>query len=151
MESFFSFNLEIKRYVKEKPMTETIPTDYLDLFKKPSMAHLATLMPDGSPQVSPVWVDFDGKHVLINSVANRQKDKNMRRDGRVAVEIQDPASPFRYVLVRGIVVEITEDGAEEHIDTMAVRYTGEKYKWRVPGQVRVLYKIIPINITTSES
>jgi len=130
-------------------MTQIIPVDFLDLFKKPSIAHLATLMPDGSPQVSPVWVDYDGRYVLVNTAVDRQKDINMRRDGRVALEIQDPADFFRYILVRGEVAEITETGAEDQIDTLALRYTGAAYKWRIPGQVRVMVKIDPEHVTTS--
>jgi PPOX class probable F420-dependent enzyme len=107
-------------------MTEhTIPEKYLDLFEKRAFAHLATLMPDGSPQVTPVWVDYDGEYVLVNSSIGRQKDLNMRRDPRVAIDIQDPDQPYRHLQVRGEVVEITEEGADEHIDKMAKKYRGD--------------------------
>lgn len=121
-----------------------VPEKYLDLFKKKAFAHLATLMKDGSPQVTPVWVDYDGKHVRVNSALGRVKDKNLRRDPHVALAIQDPDNPYRYLEVRGKVVDITQKGADEHIDTLAQKYIGQsKYPWRKPGEVRVLYKIEP--------
>jgi len=129
-------------------MPETIPNEYLDLFQKRAFAILATLMPDGSPQVTPVWCDFDGTHVLVNSARGRVKDRNMRRDPRVALVILDPDNPYRYVEIRGRVVEITEDGAEAHIDRLAKKYLGvETYPYRQPGEVRVLYKIRPERVS----
>ncbi len=129
-------------------MSETIPSAYLDLFEKRAFAVLATLMPDGSPQVTPVWCDFDGAHVLVNSARGRVKDRNMRRDPRVALVILDPDNPYRYLEVRGRVVEITEDGAEAHIDRLAQKYLGvERYPYRQPGEVRVLYKIRPERVS----
>ena len=101
-------------------------------------------MPDGSPQVTPVWVDYDGKHVLVNSAEGRRKDKNLRRDGRVALAIMDPENPYRYLQIRGRVAEITNEGASQHIDKMAQKYLGkDKYPYAQPGEVRVLYKIEP--------
>ncbi|MFQ5815819.1 MAG: TIGR03618 family F420-dependent PPOX class oxidoreductase, partial [Candidatus Hydrothermarchaeaceae archaeon] len=82
-------------------MTEVIPANYLDLFEKKAFANLATIMPDGSPQVTPVWVDVDGDDVLINSARGRQKDLNMRSRPQVALSIQDPDNPYRYLEVRG--------------------------------------------------
>jgi PPOX class probable F420-dependent enzyme len=129
---------------------QMIPDKYLDLFQKRAFAHLATLMPDGSPQVSPVWVDFDGTHLIVNSARGRQKDRNMRRDARVAVEVQDPDNPYRYLLVRGRVVKITEEGADASIDRLAFKYLGqERYPYRQPGQVRVIYRIQPEHVTGS--
>jgi PPOX class probable F420-dependent enzyme len=128
---------------------KNIPDEFLDLFKKRAFGHLATLMPDGTPQVTPVWVDYDGTHVLVNTARGRQKDRNMQRNKMVAVEVQDPENPYRYLAVRGPVIEITEEGADAHIDDLAIKYTGQKYKWRSPGQVRVIYKIAPKYITTS--
>jgi PPOX class probable F420-dependent enzyme len=125
-------------------MTECIPKDYLDLFAKPAFAHLATLMQDGSPQVTPVWVDYDGTYVLFNSAVGRVKDKNVRRDPRVAMAIQDPENPYRYLQVRGRVVEITQDGADAHINKLSQKYLGQpQYPYRQPGEVRVLYKVEP--------
>jgi PPOX class probable F420-dependent enzyme len=121
-----------------------IPEKYRDLFNKPAFANLATLMPNGSPQVTPVWVDYDGKHVIFNSAKGRQKDRNVRREPRVALTIMDPENPYRYVEVRGRVKEITEKGADAHIDKMAKKYLNkDKYPFRQPGEVRVLYKIEP--------
>ena len=125
-------------------MAAKIPENFLDLFKKKAFGSLSTLMPDGSPQVTPVWVDFDGQHVIFNSAKGRQKDRNVRRDPRVAMAIIDPDNPYRYMEIRGKVAEITEQGADEHIDKMAKKYLGvDKYPYRQPGEVRVIYKIEP--------
>jgi PPOX class probable F420-dependent enzyme len=130
-------------------MTAVIPQQYLDLFEKKAFANLATLMPDGSPQVTPVWVDFDGKYLIVNSARGRQKDKNMKRNPAVALVLGDPKNPYRYLEVRGHVAEITETGASEHIDKMAKKYLGvDTYPNRGPGEVRVLYKIEPLHVTS---
>ena len=122
----------------------TVPEKYLDLFQKKAFASLGTLMPDGRPQVTPVWCDYDGAHVIINTAKGRAKDKNMRRDPRVTMAVIDPDNPYRYLEVRGRVVEITEQGADAHIDKMAKKYLNvDKYPGRQPGEVRVLYKIEP--------
>jgi PPOX class probable F420-dependent enzyme len=126
-----------------------IPDSHLDLFKKKAFAHLATLMPDGQPQVTPVWVDFDGRYVLINTAEGRQKDKNLQRDGRVALSIIDPENPYRYLEVRGRVAQRTLDGADQHIDAMAKKYLGkDTYPFRQSGESRVIYKIEPKRITS---
>jgi PPOX class probable F420-dependent enzyme len=123
-------------------MAATIPEKYQDLFQKKAFANLATLMPDGKPQVTPVWCDFDGKHVLVNSAKGRVKDRNMRRDPRVSMALIDPDNPYRYLQLQGRVVEITENGADQHIDRLAKKYLGlDKYPNRQPGEVRVIYKI----------
>lgn len=125
-------------------MAASIPDNYKDLFNKKAFAHLGTAMPDGSPQVTPVWCDFDGTHIRINSAKGRVKDNNMRRNKRVAIAIMDPDNPYRYLAVRGMVDEITEQGADAHIDSLAKKYLGQdKYPYRRPGEVRVLYKIRP--------
>jgi len=130
-------------------MPEAIPEKYVDLFKKKAFASLATLMPDGRPQVTPVWCDWDGQHILFNSARGRQKDRNVRRDPHVAVALMDPENPYRYLEVRGTVVEITEEGADAHIDKMAKKYLGvDKYPYGQPGEVRVIYKIRPEHTTT---
>jgi PPOX class probable F420-dependent enzyme len=130
--------------------SSVIPSQYLDLFKKKALGHLATLMPDGSPQVTPVWIDFDGQHVLFNTAEKRQKDRNLQRDGRVAVSIVDPDNPFRYLEVRGKVVDRTLQGADAHIDALAKKYTGsDKYEFRQPGEVRVIFKILPEHTTSN--
>jgi PPOX class probable F420-dependent enzyme len=128
----------------------TIPEQFKDLFTKVAFAHLATLMADGSPHVTPVWVDYDGANVRVNSAKGRVKDKNMRRDKRVALSIQDPDDPYRYLAIRGEVAEITENGADAHIDALAKKYLGkERYPFRSPGEVRVIYKIRAERISTS--
>jgi PPOX class probable F420-dependent enzyme len=130
-------------------MSGVIPEKYLDLFEKKAFAHLATLMPDGSPQVTPVWVDFDGERILVNSARGRQKDRNMKRSPSVSLSLADPENPYRYLEVRGRVVEITEEGASEHINKMAKKYLGvDEYPYRQPGEVRVLYKIEPLRVTS---
>ena len=130
-------------------MATVIPGSYLDLFKSKAFANLATVMPDGSPQVTPVWVDFDGKHVIINSARGRRKDRNMKANPAVSMAISDPQNPYRYLEVRGRVVKITEEGASEHIDKMAKKYMGvDKYPNRAPGEVRVLYFVEPEHITS---
>ena len=130
-------------------MAVTIPDKFKDLVTKQAFAHLATLMPDGSPQVTPVWFDYDGTHILINTAKARIKDKNMRDQKKVALSILDPENPYRHMTVRGEVVEITEEGADTHIDKMAKKYLGkDKYPFRQPGEVRVLYKIRPDKIAT---
>src|ERR1700678_336289 len=93
-------------------MPEAIPEKYRDLFQKRAFASLGTLMPDGRPQVTPVWVDFDGEHVIFNSAKGRQKDRNVRRDPRVSLALIDPENPYRFMEIRGRVIEITEDGAD---------------------------------------
>ena len=130
---------------------QAIPGRFLDLFQKRAFAHLATLMADGSPHVTPVWVDYDGTHLIVNSARGRQKDRNMRRDARVAVEVQDPDNPYRYLAVRGRVVKITEEGADASIDKLAFKYLGqEKYPNRAPGEMRVIYEIEPEHVTGSQ-
>jgi PPOX class probable F420-dependent enzyme len=130
-------------------MPDVIPQQFRDLFNKKAFASLTTLMPDGSPQTTPVWCDTDGEHVIFNSAKGRQKDRNVRRDPRVAMAIIDPDNPYRYLEIRGKVVEITEQGADAHIDKMAKKYMDkDKYPLRQPGEVRVLYKIRPEHTTT---
>jgi PPOX class probable F420-dependent enzyme len=125
-------------------MSASIPSQFLDLFEKKAFGSLATLMPDGTLQVTPVWVDFDGKRVIVNSARGRRKDRNMNAGASVALAIMDPDNPYRYLEVRGRVAEVTEQGADEHIDRMAKKYLGQdKYPFREPGEVRVIYRIDP--------
>jgi PPOX class probable F420-dependent enzyme len=126
-----------------------IPDAFSDLMQKKTFAQLATIMRDGSPQVTPVWWEFDGTHVVINSDKGRTKDLNMRRNPNVALNIQDPDNPYRHLSLKGKVVEITENGADAHIDKLSKKYTGkEPYPNRRPGEVRVIYKILPEKIFT---
>ena len=129
-------------------MATIIPATHADLFQKKALAHLATLMPDGSPQVTPVWVEYDGTHVLINSARGRQKDRNLRANPAVALSLCDPDNPYRYLEVRGRVVDITEQGADAHIDRLAKKYLGvDSYPGRSPQEVRVTYRIQPTHAT----
>ncbi|MEK6665366.1 MAG: PPOX class F420-dependent oxidoreductase [candidate division NC10 bacterium] len=126
-----------------------IPDTYKDLFQKKAFAHLATVGADGNPQVTPVWVDFDGTHIRFNTARGRVKDKNLHRNPKVALSIQDPDNPYRYMQVRGRVAEITEQGADAHLDALAKKYINQdKYPWRRPDEVRVTYKILPEKVHT---
>jgi PPOX class probable F420-dependent enzyme len=123
-------------------MASQISEGVRKLFEKPNFGHLATLMPDGSPQVTAVWVDFDGRHILVNTAEGRQKPRNIRRDPRVAIEVMSQENPYAHALVRGRVVEVTNDGAEEHIDRLAKKYLGrDTYPFRQPGERRVIFRI----------
>ena len=128
----------------------TIPASHADLLTKPAFANLATLNPDGSPQVTPVWVDFDGSHVIVNTARGRVKAKNLAREPRVALSIADPENPYRYLGLQGRVVEMTEKGGDAHIDKMAKKYLGkDNYPFRKPGEVRIIVKIAPDKVHTN--
>ena len=127
-------------------MTGAVPAEYHDLFASRSFAFVATLLPDGSPHVTPTWVDFDGENVLVNTVVDNRKDRNVQQDPRVALAIADPAHPYRYVAVRGEVVERREAGAADHIDALAERYLGEPRYPGPPGD-RVVHVIRPDHVT----
>ena len=124
-----------------------VPESHRDLLmpETRSFAFLATIMPDGSPQLTVTWVDTDGTHILINSAEGRIKDRNLQAHPRVAVCIPDPNDPYRYIQIRGRVVARTHKGADEHIDLLNRRYLGVPFT-PVPGQVRVIYKILPEHI-----
>jgi PPOX class probable F420-dependent enzyme len=125
-------------------MSERIPNNVLDLFQKPALANLATIMPDGSPQVTPVWIDFDGTHLLVNSAQGRRKVLNVEKQPKVGLDIVDPQDPWHSLSVRGQVVEITTQGADQHINKLSKKYTGQDiYPFRQPGEVRVILKIQP--------
>ncbi len=122
-----------------------IPDKYLDLLQqKTTFAHLATTMPDGSPQVTPVWFDYQGGIIRVNSAKGRVKTRNMKAGSPVALSIMDPDNPYRYLQVRGKVGHVTEAGADQHIDSLAKKYLGkDKYPFGQPGEVRVIYEIEP--------
>ena len=101
--------------------------DPLVLLRAPSICYLATVMADGSPQLTQTWVDTDDEHVIINSVQSHLKVRNIQRDGRVAVALSDPADPGHYVQVRGRVIEVITDGAADHIEMLSRKYTGGDY------------------------
>ena len=123
---------------------KNIPETHQDLLtdKSKSFLFLATLMSDGAPQVTPVWFNTDGEYFLINSAKGRVKDHNMRARPQVTLCIQDPENPYRYLQIRGKVVKFTTDGADDHIDALALKYRGvPKYPYRQPGEQRIMYKI----------
>ncbi len=123
----------------------SIPESFLDLLQqKTAFANLATLMPDGSPQVTPVWFDYRDGIIRVNSAKGRVKVRNMKPGARVALAIMDPDNPYRYLQVRGHVRRVTEEGAAAHIDALAKKYLGQdKYPFAQPGEVRVTFEIEP--------
>jgi len=128
--------------------SSTIPEKFLDLLttKKP-LANIATVMPDGSPQVTPVWFDYTNGKIRINTARGRIKARNMKVGAKVALAIVDPENSYRYIGIRGPVVGETENGADAHIDSLAKKYLGQdKYPFRRPGEVRVTYVIEPASV-----
>lgn len=122
-----------------------VPQSHLDLLTSNYFGHLATVSEKGQPQVTPVWFHYENGKLEVNSAAGRLKDRNMRAHPQVAMSVLDPKNSYRYLEVRGKVVEVTSDGAEEMIDQLAQRYMGvEKYPYRQPGEKRVRY-VIEIN------
>jgi PPOX class probable F420-dependent enzyme len=123
-------------------MAVALSAGFQKLLREPAYCQLATLMPDGSPQLTQTWVDTDGEHILINTFEGSQKVRNVRRDPRVAVNVVDPTRAWRIANVRGLVVEVTTEGADRHIDLLARKYLGaETYPFRRPDQVRIILKI----------
>jgi PPOX class probable F420-dependent enzyme len=126
-----------------------LPEPVRKLFEQPNFGHLATVMPDGSPHVTTVWVDTDGEHILVNTTEGRQKPRNAQRDSRVALDIYDQSNPYRQATIRGNIVEMTTDGADAHIDRLAKKYLGkDTYPFRQPGERRVVLKIAPTRIAS---
>lgn len=124
-----------------------LPGDLLALLREPSLCFLSTLMPDGSPQLTQTWVDTDGTHILVNTVLGHQKQRNIERDRRVALNVADRERPSRYYAIRGQVLEMTEDGAVEHIEKLSQRYLGGPYPWwGGRDQTRLLLTIAPDRI-----
>jgi PPOX class probable F420-dependent enzyme len=127
-----------------------LPDHVRQFIEEPNFASLATVMPDGSPQVTPMWLDTDGDYLYINTAEGRQKPRNFQHDKRVALAIIDRANPYRHATVRGRVVDVTQEGADAHIDKLAKKYLGEdKYPFRQPGEQRVLVKIEPTHVNHS--
>jgi PPOX class probable F420-dependent enzyme len=127
-----------------------IPEKYLDLFQqKKAFANLATVMADGTPQVTPVWFDYTGGNIRVNTAKGRTKARNMTEGAPVALAIMDPENPYRHVQVRGRVRHVTEHGALAHIDSLAKKYLGkDKYPYSQPGEVRILVEIEPQHVST---
>jgi PPOX class probable F420-dependent enzyme len=116
----------------------------------PAYAYLATIMQDGTPQLTPVWFNTEDEYILINSAYGRVKDNNMRSRPHVALVIQDPKDPYRYIQVRGRIVEIRSEGARQHIDDLALKYTGKAgYTLKNPNEVRLIYRLFPETIQVS--
>jgi PPOX class probable F420-dependent enzyme len=128
-------------------MPQTISPGFLKLLREPAFCQLATLMPDGSPQITQVWVETDGEHILINTIEGSQKEKNVHRDPRVAVNVVDPTNAWRIAMVRGRVVEVTTEGAVRQIDRLAKKYLDEEtYPFHRPDRVRTTINIAPEKI-----
>ncbi len=128
----------------------SIPDKYLDLMQtKKAFANLATTMRDGSPQVTPVWFDYTGGKIRVNTARGRVKARNMKEGSKVALAIMDPDNAYRYIQVRGQVARITEQGADAHIDSLAKKYMGlDQYPFRNPSETRVIYEIEPQSVST---
>jgi PPOX class probable F420-dependent enzyme len=126
-----------------------VPDNYLDLLQqKTAFAELATVMPDGTPQVTPVWFDYVGGKVRVNTAKGRVKARNLQPGAAVAMAILDPDNPYRYLQIRGRVASATENGADAHIDGLAKKYLGkDTYPFRQPGEVRVMYEIEPSSVS----
>ena len=122
----------------------TFPTEFLDLFREETRAllYLATIMPDGSPQVTPVWFSAEEEHILINTNEGRVKDRNMKARPRVAMVIQDPKNQDRYLGMRGEIVGYTREGADEHINRLSLKYYNKPWSY-LEGQRRIIYRIKP--------
>ena len=135
-------------------MPVEIPASFMDLItEKKVLPVLVTIMPDGQPQGSVVWFSYDNGYILVNSAKGRQKDKNMRARPMVTLVFVDPADPYRFVEVRGKVVEVTENGAVDHINALSLRYDGisdffADKEERRHTEVRVVYRIEPIRVVT---
>lgn len=128
--------------------TKTVPDKFLPvLTDKKAFAHLATVMPDGSPQVTPVWFFYRNGKFIVNTARGRVKDKNMTTNAKVALSITDPDNPYAHIAVRGTIASITEEGADASIDALAKKYLDkDKYPFRRPGEVRVIYEIEPTSV-----
>jgi PPOX class probable F420-dependent enzyme len=136
-------------------MQAVIPKSYYDLINCPRVAALTTIMPDGQPQTTVVWCNYDGAYVLVNTMRGFQKERNMRRNASVALLCYDPCQPLRYLEVRGTVVEMTETGALEHLDRLSELYTGRSpyFGACVPAELKekehpVLCRILPTHVVT---
>jgi PPOX class probable F420-dependent enzyme len=147
-----NYNLRVDKYrlnrLEGNAEMAQIPDNVRDLFEKPIVASFATVMPNGSPQVTPVWIDYDGKYIRINTARGRQKDRNMKEGTKVTALLVDPQNPYHWAEVRGHVAEILEEneGAREHINTLSHKYNGRDYKGQRPDEYRLMYRIEPDKI-----
>jgi PPOX class probable F420-dependent enzyme len=141
------------------PRAVAIPASHLDLVDAPPVAALTTVMPDGAPQTSVVWCNFDGRHVLVSTMRGFQKERNMRRDPRVTLLCYDPREPLRCLEVRGTVVEMTEEGALEHLEGLCQRYLGRRMRYFgevIPAEFAatetpVLCRILPTHVVALDA
>lgn len=118
------------------------------LLDEPNLAHFATLMKDGSPQSTPLWVEYDGEYILVNTAEGRQKPRNVRRDPRVTLSVVDRNAPTKYVEIRGRVVDLIHEGAYDHLTKLALKYAGPRARNPSPdGEIRVIVKIEPLHVT----
>jgi PPOX class probable F420-dependent enzyme len=129
-------------------MTVHLSDEVLALLREPSYAQLATLMPDGSPQVTQVWIETDGEHIIVNTAIGHQKERNVRRDPRVAINLVDPNDQARQAAIRGQVIELTTEGAEDQINALAKKYMGvDEYPFGSPDETRITLKIAPEHVS----
>jgi hypothetical protein len=129
--------------------TATIPEKFLPVLRdKKALAHLATVMPDGTPQVTPVWFFYENGKFVVNTARGRVKDRNMTENAAVALSIVDPDDPYRHIAVRGRITSVTEEGADASIDALSKKYLGkDTYPFRRAGEVRVVYEIVPTSVS----
>ena len=128
----------------------SVPDAYVDLFEKPSVAVLGTLLPTGYPHVTPVWIDYDGEHLLVNTARGRQKERNVARNPSVGVSVIDHEDFYRYLTAYGDVTDLREEGAVEHIHELSRRYTGEEYgNLGAEEGARVIIEIAPERVMAS--
>lgn len=126
----------------------SIPASHVDILSSKAFAHVATIGPDGAPQSNPVWFDWDGTHVLFSNTTGRQKYRNLKADPHVALSMTDVDNPYRYLEIRGTVVEIVDDENNAFIDSMAQKYIDQpQYPWHRPGDHRVIVKVLPVTTT----
>lgn len=129
-------------------MTAELTPEQRKFFEQPNFGFLATVMPDGSPQVTPMWVDVEDGTIVVNTAIGRVKERNVRRDPRVAIAVVAQDNPYNQVAVRGEIVEATEEGAVDHIDALAAKYIGQStYPWLQPGERRIKFRIRPHSVS----
>lgn len=128
-------------------LADKLSPNAIKLIEGRNFAHLATIMPDGFPHVTPMWIDHEGDLILMNTAEGRVKLRNIRRDPRVAISIADQNNPYDRIVIQGNVIAHSTQGAEEHIDKLANKYTGAKrYERSSPTEKRVIIKVQPLKI-----
>lgn len=129
---------------------KNIPEKFTDLLsdQTKAFASVATVLKDGSPQVTPVWFDTAGDRIRINTATGRVKSRTLQEGRKVALAIMDPANPYRYMQIRGKVAKVTHEGADAHIDRLVHKYLGKDYPFRQPGESRILVEIEPESVQT---